>query len=59
MASPSRLYLSSTIIQHFFCDLFSMLSNIDFASYEDNNTSDVVNNDINEAIEKLEQATIE
>ena len=36
-----------------------MLSNIDFASYEDNNTSDVVNNDINEAIETLEQATIE
>ena len=36
-----------------------MLSNIDFASYADDNTPYVIKDDIKEAIESLEHATVE
>ena len=41
------------------CDLFSMLSNIDFASYADGNTPYVVKDDIKEGMESSEHATFE
>ena len=36
-----------------------MLSNIDFASYADDNTPYIIKDDIKEAIESLEHATVE
>ena len=49
----------STIIQNLkVCDLFSMLSKMDFASYTDDYTSHIVKGDVKEAIESLERAIV-
>ena len=49
----------STIIQNLkVCDLFSMLSKMDFASYTDDYTSYIVKGDVKEAIESLEHAIV-
>ena len=41
----------------FVCGLFSILSNVDFASYANENTPYVVKDDVKESTESLEHAT--
>ena len=45
---PQSSILGPALLNICVCDLFSMLSNIDFASYADGNTSYVVKDDIKE-----------
>ena len=56
---PQSSILGPTLLNICVCDLFSMLSNIDFASYADGNTSYVVKDDIKEDMKSLESATVE
>ena len=56
---PQGSILVPLLFNIYVCDSFSMLSNIDFASYVDENTPYVAKDDIKEAIESLGHANVE
>ena len=51
--------LGSLLFNIFVCDLFSVLSNIDFPSYADNNTPYFSKVNLKKAIQSSEHATSE
>ena len=52
-----RVYLGPLLFNIFLCDLFIIMNDVDFASYEDDNTPFFVANDLDEVIYKLQNAS--
>ena len=48
-----------SLLNIFVCDLFSVLSDVEFASYADDNTPYVVKNNIRSVIKSLENTSVE
>ena len=55
---PQGSILRPLLFNILLCDLFYMMSDIDFASYADNNTPYVSTDTIDEVIKKLETAFV-
>ena len=56
---PTRFYPRSTFIQHFCFRFILVLSDVEFASYADDNTPYVVKNIIKSVIKSLENTSVE
>ena len=59
MVSLKVLSYGPLLFNTFICDLFSVLSDVEFVSYADDNTPYVVTNKIRKVIKSLENTSVE